>query len=281
MRFPSDPRVISPRRRLSQNFLVNPTIAARIAAAVEAQPGDVVIEIGAGTGALTQHLLALPVQEVIAIEVDRRAIEQLQKAFSSCPTLRIVEANVLDLRLEGLGIVRTMPARVVGNIPYHLTGPILFWLYEQAKSLRRIVLMVQKEVATRIVARPGTKAYGILSVATALIATQARILFDVPPGAFYPQPQVTSAVVAIECNGSSLVDPQHAQTMALTKVAFNQRRKKLRNALARFLQQHCGTQWEQLAALPVMGRRAEELSPQELAALASDVYRFAKSEWQP
>ncbi len=265
--------MIRPQRRLSQNFLISRSIAARIAQATEAQPSDILIEIGAGTGALTHHLLALPVREVIAVEIDRRAVEQLRSQFGAHAALRIVEGNVLDLRLDALGFSPSSPGIAVGNIPYHLTGPIVFWLYQQADCLRRIVLMVQKEVAARIVASPGTKTYGILSVATALIRSRARILFDVPPGAFYPPPTVTSAVVVIECNGRSLAEPQNARTMALVKAAFNQRRKKLRNALEQFFQQHCRAEWQQFASLPVMERRAEQLAPEEFEALAASVHQ--------
>jgi 16S rRNA (adenine1518-N6/adenine1519-N6)-dimethyltransferase len=257
--------------------LVSPAIAAKIAAATDVRGGELVVEIGSGTGALTKHLLALPAAKIIAVELDRRAAEHLRSTFGHHSALEIVEGNVLTLQLGDLGFDTRAPGIAVGNIPYHLTGPILFWLYEQASHLRRIVLMVQKEVAARIVARPGTKAYGILSVATALVATRAQILFDVHPGAFFPPPQVTSSVVAIDCKGTSLAHPSHAWTMALTKAAFNQRRKKLRNALARFLEEHCGDRSPQVLARPEMDCRAEELSPAQLEALALEVQRIRLS----
>ncbi|MCX8050890.1 MAG: 16S rRNA (adenine(1518)-N(6)/adenine(1519)-N(6))-dimethyltransferase RsmA [Chlorobi bacterium] len=263
---------VSPRRRLSQNFLLSSSVARRIAEAVGAAEGDVVVEIGAGTGALTRHLVTLPAAQVVAIEVDRRAVEHLRTAFGDAPSLRIVEANVLDVRLDSLDLPDG-PIRVVGNIPYHLTGPIVFWLYEQAALVRRIVLMVQKEVAARIVAKPGSKTYGILSVATALVASSARVLFDVPPGAFLPRPKVTSSVVAIECNGRSLVEPELARTMRLVKAAFNQRRKKLRNALARYLEESVGADWERFVPASLLDRRAEELSVADFRMLADVVHR--------
>lgn len=275
---PIQPAVLSPRRHLSQNFLINPAVARRIAHAVGASTGDVILEIGAGTGALTQELLTLPVHSVIAVELDSRAVEALRTRFAGEPKLRVVEGNILALRLEVLDLPSNTRLFAVGNIPYHLTGPILFWLLERADRFHRIVLMVQKEVADRIVALPASRAYGIPSVATALVSKTVQVLCTVPPGAFYPRPKVTSAVIGIDCAGIALTDHITARTMELVKAAFSQRRKKLRNALARYLQQRLGMRWEQVAALPIMDRRAEELSAEEFRRLATLVHTIAQQQ---
>ncbi|MCX7930423.1 MAG: 16S rRNA (adenine(1518)-N(6)/adenine(1519)-N(6))-dimethyltransferase RsmA [Chlorobi bacterium] len=264
--------VISPRRRLSQNFLINQSVAQRIAESIGVEAGGIVVELGAGTGALTQHLINLPASCVVAIELDSRAVSYLRSQLGTVPTLRVVEADVRSIRIDNLELPKDVPIYVVGNIPYHLTGPILFWLYEQADRLRRVVLMVQKEVAARIVAQPGSKTYGILSVATALITSDARILFDVPPSAFCPRPQVISSVVGIECMGLSLADTKRSQVMALVKAAFNQRRKKLRNALSRYFQETGLKCCENATIASLLDRRAEELSPIQFCELAEIIH---------
>lgn len=275
---PTRPVAISPRRQLSQNFLINPAVARRLVQAVGAGTGDVVLEIGAGTGALTQELLTLPVHSVIAVELDSRAAEALRSRFANESKLHVVEGDILALDVEALDIPSTARLFAVGNIPYHLTGPILFWLLERADRFHRFVLMVQKEVAQRIVAKPATRAYGIPSVACALVATAVQVLFTVPPGAFYPRPKVTSAVIGVDSAGVALVEEATARTMELVKAAFNQRRKKLRNALMRYLQQQLGSRWEQVASLPLMDKRAEELSPDEFRKLATLIHTIAEQQ---
>lgn len=265
---------ISPRRRLGQHFLASQQIARRIAAALDATRGSTVFEIGAGTGALTRALVETRAGRIIAVEFDPRAAGYLRAELGNDSRLEVVEEDVLRLRLSAFGITATAPASVVGNIPYNLTGPILFWLFEQADCIHRIVLMVQKEVARRLVAAPGSRVYGISSVATRLVTKHARVLFDVPPGAFIPPPKVTSSVVVLDCNGRSLAESGYQQVMALVHAAFNQRRKKLRNALERYAYEQCGEQWKELAALPLLDRRAEELTPADFLALAAEIRRL-------
>ncbi|MDW8074949.1 MAG: 16S rRNA (adenine(1518)-N(6)/adenine(1519)-N(6))-dimethyltransferase RsmA [Bacteroidota bacterium] len=261
--------MISPRRRLSQHFLRNSAIAHRIAQALNAGQQDTVLEIGAGTGALTRHLVTMPARQVIAVEIDHRAVSVLRDELGSVTHLRIVEGDIRSLELDQLDISDGSRLIAVGNIPYHLTGPILFWLYERTDRICRIVLMVQKEVAARIVAQPGSKTYGILSVATALVAQRAQVLFDVSPSAFHPRPEVTSSVVAIDSNGVSLRSDANRRTMQLVKAAFQQRRKKLRNALERYVQSLVGAFPPMLEQLPLMHCRAEQVSPQQFQWLAS------------
>lgn len=233
---------------------------------------SVLVEIGGGEGMLTQYLLQQPCARVVVVEIDPRAVELLRQRFGSYPHVDIVAADILTTRLETLKLAPTDAVIVVGNIPYHITGPILFWLFEQATHVERSVLMVQKEVARRIVAQPGSKDYGIVSVAAALVTRRRRVLFDVPPDAFVPRPEVTSSVVMLEFNGSSLAEPHHQRTMAVVKAAFNQRRKKLRNALARYIAEHAEGRTGELLALPLMEHRAEQLAPHEFCTLAQLIH---------
>ncbi len=223
---------------------------------------------------MTRALVETSAGRIIAVEFDPRAAAYVRAELGKDSRLEVVEEDVLSLRLSAFGITATAPAFVVGNIPYNLTGPILFWLFEQADCIRRIVLMVQKEVARRLVAAPGSKVYGISSVATRLVTKHARVLFDVPPGAFIPPPKVTSSVVVLDCNGRSLAESDYQEVMALVHAAFNQRRKKLRNALERYAYEQCGERWRELSASPLLERRAEELAPDDFRALAAEIRRL-------
>lgn len=265
---------ISPRRRLGQHFLASQQIARRIAGALDAPYGSTVFEIGAGTGSLTAALLETRAARVIAVERDLRAAAYLRATLGGDPRLEIVEEDVLRVHLKTFGISPTERTIVAGNIPYNLTGPILFWLFDHADHILRIVLMLQKEVARRLVAAPGSKVYGIPSVATRLVTIHARVLFDVPPGAFVPPPNVVSSVVVLDCNGRSLAEQEHREVMALVHAAFNQRRKKLRNALERYAREYCGQQCREFLSLPLLERRAEELAPCDFRALAAEIRRL-------
>ncbi len=269
---------VSPRRRLGQHFLANPRIARRIVDALGPEPEKTVVEIGPGTGALTRALLESNAKRVIAIEYDSRMVSYLRAELASEPRLDIVEADVRSIQLSSFGFTQQEPAFVIGNIPYNLTGPILFWLFEQTDRIQRIVLMVQREVAQRLIARPGSKVYGITSVATQLVTTRARILFDVLPGAFVPPPKVTSSVILLDSNGRSLREPVSKEVMELVHAAFNQRRKKLRNALERYLRSTCETGWEELSKLSFLECRAEELSPNDYVMLSALLNKYRNND---
>jgi 16S rRNA (adenine1518-N6/adenine1519-N6)-dimethyltransferase len=206
------------RRKLGQHFLRNGAILERIAAAACPRSEAAVVEIGPGRGALTEKLLARA-QRVVAIELDAELVRYLSHKFAGEPRLSIVEGDALSADLEQWGRVP-----IVGNLPYYAATPIL----EKAIRLRppRAVFLIQKEVAERLVARPGQRAYGYLTVATALFAS-ARLLFEVKPGAFVPPPAVDSAVVLLEPRPTV---PQGV--LELISHAFRHKRKTLRNNLA-------------------------------------------------
>ena len=208
------------RQKLGQHFLRNPAILERIAAAVCPQSEPTVVEIGPGRGALTEKLLE-KARRVVAIELDRELAEYLRQKFIGEPKLEIVEADALSTDLGQWGSVP-----IAGNLPYYVATSIL------GKSVRlrppRAVFLIQKEVAERLVAQPGQRAYGYLTVATALFAS-ARLLFEVKRGAFEPPPAVDSAVVLLEPRPAV---PQSDGVLELMSHAFRHKRKTLRNNLA-------------------------------------------------
>lgn len=215
---------IRPKKSLGQHFLTDENIIEKIADAIPAQSGHRVIEIGSGTGALTGALVER-FEDLIAVELDQRAIEVLEKKFND---LEIYHENVLEVDWEELSIGKEK-THVVGNLPYYITSQILFSLLENREFLSTALLMMQKEVAERIVSDIRTKDYGILSVQTQLMCTP-EILFPVSRHCFKPQPNVDSAVIKLTFDKGPL-ECSDKNLKTVVRTAFNQRRKKLSNAL--------------------------------------------------
>lgn len=215
---------IRPKKSLGQHFLTDQNIIEKIAESIPAVEGHRVIEIGPGTGALTEALLER-FEDVHAVELDQRAIKILKEKF---PSLPVHHRDVLDVDWEELSIGKSK-THVVGNLPYYITSQILFALLESREQLADALLMMQKEVAERLVSDIRTKDYGILSVQTQLMSTP-EILFPVSRHCFKPPPNVESAVVKLTFDRKELTcTDAHLKTVVRT--AFNQRRKKLSNAL--------------------------------------------------
>lgn len=221
--------MVRAKRSLGQNFLVDPNIQRRIVDALEAGPDDEVLEIGPGTGALTRHL-AGRVRRLIAVELDDRLAEELREEYADEPGVEILHANALEVDLAEL-TTDLAALRVIGNIPYNITTPLIFWLLEGPVRPGRIVLMIQKEVADRILAPPGEKAYGALSVGVRAIARVER-LFNVGRRSFRPVPDVDSTVIRIEPIQPPPLEPgEEGDLRALTRAAFAWRRKQLQKIL--------------------------------------------------
>ncbi|MGE0160106.1 MAG: 16S rRNA (adenine(1518)-N(6)/adenine(1519)-N(6))-dimethyltransferase RsmA [Gemmatimonadales bacterium] len=216
------------KRSLGQNFLVDANLQRKIVAALGAGPDDEVLEVGPGRGALTRHL-AGRVRRLVLVELDDALAAELAAEYAGRTDVEVVHRDVLDV---DLGTVSASPAAllVVGNIPYNITTPIAFHLLERPRP-REIVLMVQDDVADRILAPVGTKAYGALSVGIRTVA-QVERLFDVRRGAFRPVPGVDSSVIRIRPlvpEPLDLEEEEHLRT--LVRAAFQWRRKQLRRIL--------------------------------------------------
>ena len=216
-----------PRKRFGQNFLRDDSVIDAIARAIAPVKGDHVIEIGPGEGALTQALISSGCR-LDAIELDRDLRTRLLASFSTYPDFTLHSADALKFDFASLAPERR-PLRVVGNLPYNISTPLIFRLLDQAELLADMHFMLQLEVVDRLAAKPGTKDWGRLGV-MAQFQCQVEKLFEVPPDAFYPPPKVQSAVVRLVPHAS----PQFpgADKTALSKVvtqAFSQRRKTLRN----------------------------------------------------
>ena len=260
---------IPARRRWGQNFLASGETAERIVAAARVGPGDSVLEIGPGDGALTRPL-ADRVACVAAVEIDPLRARALAAELSGRPNVRVLEGDALARPfrdwLDAAGCAA--PAVLVANLPYNVATPILTTAIESPGAIRRSVATVQREVAQRFVARPGDKGYGYLSVRVAAHAT-GRILFDLPPGAFRPRPKVWSSVLELEPRSDPLDPGLVRRALCLASLGFNARRKTLANALASAGPR--ATWEERLAAL---GRgpqtRAEELALDDFLAFARD-----------
>jgi 16S rRNA (adenine1518-N6/adenine1519-N6)-dimethyltransferase len=219
------------KKSWGQNFLADDAILEAIARLAVRRPGERVVELGAGLGHLTAHLLARGA-EVVAVERDRDMARVLRGEFGDALRLEEADAARLDFaRLAAPVPPGALPrVAVVGNLPYHLTSPILFSILDQADAVSRAVLLVQREVAERLGAHPGTKDWGLLSV---LVQQRASVRVEriVAPGAFHPPPKVESAVVDIELGAREPACADPARFRLLVKGGFGQRRKTLRNAL--------------------------------------------------
>lgn len=222
---PSQPgRGLPPvRKSLGQHFLTDRRILGRIADALELTGSETVVEVGPGRGALTEELLPRCARLVV-IEYDRALAELLRVRYAAEPKLQVVEADVLETDLAAAA--GTDDFVLVGNVPYYITTPILFHALERPRP-RRAVYLVQREVADRVVAAPGSKIYGALSVNVQAVAT-ARALFRVPPGAFRPPPKVESAVIRIDPRPDPVITfSEEREFRRFVQDAFTLRRKQL------------------------------------------------------
>jgi len=249
-----------PRKRFGQHFLHERGVIAHILKEFDPKPADNVVEIGPGEGALT-HTLAGQVASLDVVEIDRDLIGRLRQSLPESVTIHNADALKFDFCSLSPSHGKL---RIIGNLPYNISTPLLFHLLDQAHCVGDMLFMLQKEVVDRMVAAPGGKDYGRLSV---MLQWGAKVekLFNVAPGAFRPPPKVDSSVVRLTPHAVPPVpvnDPQ--RFAAIVKAAFSQRRKVLRNTLKGLVAPET---MERLGIDP--GRRAETLSLQEFAALAN------------
>ena len=269
--------VLRAKKSLGQHFLHDPRTHERIVKAVAPSSEDVVVEIGPGTGLLTKHLLATPLQRLIAYELDSRAVPLLHEQFPD-KRFEVREQDFLEANLqETANRVAAPRLKVVGNIPYYITSPILFKLIDERAAVRTATLLVQREVADRLVASPSTKAYGIPTVLANFFG-EVKFLFGVPAGAFRPVPNVDSAVIQIDfrrdffsrtdVTPSADFDEEKFRTMVRT--LFNMRRKTIRNNLKSMISNEHIQAMELSEGKRYLDLRAEALTIQDFLNL----YRY-------
>lgn len=253
-----------PRKRFGQHFLAQPEIARRIVSLAELDGQKGALEIGPGRGALTE-LLARSARELWLVEIDRDLTRQLEERYASSANVRVIQGDVLELDLEAT-LGAAAPVVVVSNLPYNISTPVLMKLLETPHLFSRLVLMLQREVAERLTAGPGTKVYGALSVMVQLTAA-ARVAFHVSPGSFRPPPKVDSTVIVVEPRRPAPFQPGEIRALRrIVRAAFGQRRKQLGNALGAVTPEP-RTLLESLALDP--RRRPETLAPADFVRIAS------------
>ncbi len=253
------------RKSLGQHFLLDLNLTRRIAR--EAGPLDdvTVIEVGPGPGGLTRALLESPARRVIAIERDARCVAALRELSDAWPgRLEIIDADALRIDMATIGGDDGGPRTIVANLPYNIATRLLTGWLSAGPPIPSLTLMFQKEVADRLAAPPGGRAYGRLSVITQWLY-ETRIVFDLPPEAFVPPPRVTSSVVRLDARPAPLAEARQGDLEDITRAAFGQRRKMLRSAL-KSLGVNAATLLEAAGVAPEV--RAETLDIAQFCALA-------------
>lgn len=261
------------QKKYGQNFLVDANILEKIICAADINKNDCVLEIGPGIGTMTQYLCE-NAREVIAVEIDKKLIPILeQDTLSSYDNVTIINEDILKVDISAVAQERNngRPIKVVANLPYYITTPIIMGLFESGVPLESITIMVQKEVAERMQAGPGTKDYGALSLAVQYYA-EPKVMMTVSAGCFMPRPNVDSSVIKLTRHDQPLAAVSDEKFMFdIIRASFNQRRKTLVNALANAAGLHL-TKENILSALGQMGQppavRGEALTLEQFAALA-------------
>ena len=247
---------VQPKKHLGQHFLKDDNIARKIVVSLQSSVFPV-LEVGPGMGVLTRHLLELTDRSCFFIDTDRESIEYLTKAFPGHSD-KFIHADFLKFNIDDLFRDKFS---IIGNFPYNISSQILFKVLDHRQQVTQVVGMIQKEVAERLAAGPGSKTYGILSV---LLQTYYRIeyLFTVNETVFIPPPKVKSAVIRLTRNDRKKLDCDEVLFFKVVKTAFNQRRKTLRNSLKTFY-----IDYERGEILHLAGKRAEELSVEDFVRL--------------
>jgi len=248
--------MVRPKKHLGQHFLTDPSIAGRIVNALQVQAGDTVLEIGPGTGVLTEPLLKKDIK-LIPVEIDHESVIHLKHAWPEL-TDRILEMDFLkmDIRDQLQG-----PFHIIGNLPYNISSQIFFRILEYRQQVPSAVCMIQQEVAQRIASPPGSRSYGILSV---LLQSYYKVesLFSVKPGSFFPPPKVTSGVIRLTRNQTLSLPCDEKLFLRVVKTTFNQRRKMIRNSIKSILLNLEGD-------FELLSRRPEQLGVQEFVELTN------------
>lgn len=266
------------QKRFGQNFLIDSHILEKIIVSAEITKEDFVLEIGPGIGTMTQYL-AESAREVAAVEIDKALIPILEDTLSSYDNVSVINADILKVDIKKLAEEKNQgkPIKVVANLPYYITTPIIMGLFESHVPLKSITIMVQKEVADRMQVGPGTKDYGALSLAVQYYA-KPEIVASVSPACFIPKPNVGSAVIRLERYEKPPVEVEREDFLfAVIRAAFNQRRKTLANGIGNakelgITRQKAQEALEELGFSPSV--RGEALTLQEFAKLSNYLLTF-------
>lgn len=261
------------QKKFGQNFLIDTNVLDKIISSAEITKDDCVLEIGPGIGTMTQYL-AESAREVVAVEIDKALIPILEDTLSAYDNVTVINEDILKVDINAIVQERNggRPIKVVANLPYYITTPIIMGLFEQHVPLKSITIMVQKEVADRMQVGPGTKDYGALSLAVQYYA-EPKIVANVPPNCFIPRPNVGSAVIRLTRYEEPPVKVEDEHKMfALIRASFNQRRKTLVNGLGNAAGLSV-TKDQVAAALEKMGLsptiRGEALTLEQFAELSN------------
>jgi len=221
--------MLTPKKSLGQNFLKNKRTARKIVESINPAPDDIILEIGPGTGVLTQFLIESEAQ-VYAVDIDKRMTTFLSEKYKKWPNLHVINRDILELEIPTAQLEKRL--KIIGNLPYHLTSPILAWLCSNCHKVEMAVLTVQKEVAERIVAQTGSSNYSALTVFVNNFC-EAKALFDLGKKQFHPPPNVASTVVRLDFYDRPLIEPSvFEQVQDMVRRMFSQRRKMVINSLS-------------------------------------------------
>ena len=270
------------QKKFGQNFLIDTHVLDKIIRSAEITKDDFVLEIGPGIGTMTQYL-ACAAREVVAVEIDKALIPILEDTLSSYDNVTVINEDVLKLDIVKLAQERNggKPIKVVANLPYYITTPIIMGLFESHVPVQSITVMVQKEVADRMQVGPGTKDYGALSLAVQYYA-KPYIAANVPPNCFMPRPKVGSAVIRLECHEEPPVQVEDEKLMfRIIRASFNHRRKTLANGLKNSPEISLSREGIE-QAIAELGKgasvRGEALNLEEFATLSNIVGRLQQEE---
>lgn len=269
------------QKKFGQNFLIDTHVLDKIIRAAEITKDDFVLEIGSGIGTMTQYL-AQAAREVVAVEIDKALIPILQDTLSGFPNAEVIQDDILKVDIAELAAERNggRPIKVVANLPYYITTPIIMSLFEHDVPLALVTVMVQKEVAERMQAGPGSKDYGALSLAVQYYA-DPYIVANVPPNCFMPRPNVGSAVIRLTRHKVPPVQVEDEKLMfQMIRASFNQRRKTLVNGLNHSPEMTL-TKEQITKAVEGLGKgagvRGEALTLEEFAKLSNTIYQMKLS----
>ena len=269
------------KKKFGQNFLIDPHVLDKIVDAAQITKDDFVLEIGPGIGTLTQYLCE-NARQVLAVEIDDKLIPILKETLQPYDNVEVLHGDILKVDINKLVEEKNggRPIKVVANLPYYITTPIIMELFESHVPLANVTVMVQKEVADRMKAEPGTKDYGALSLAVQYYAKPYIAAF-VPPNCFMPRPNVGSAVIRLDCLARVPVEVHNEKLMfRLIRASFNQRRKTLQNGIANSAELSF-TKEQAARAIEQTGFdvriRGEKLGLEEFARLADELERMTEN----